>query len=480
MEDDDDEDGDFHDDDGKDDVKEEVVGVDHDGGNINCNDDGMMADDLKRYAKRIIIRNECKTVPITKISPKDPKIGIQPAEVPLKLCICGQMDSSVMIKGILEHLVSANRTILDCCTTKSDRSNSNQNEADHEEDEELYRNMKENVIALSHIARKSDVVDIEEAELLSILQECSQQSLEYDVDSKFEMNLSLLETKLNERYIIGRKIISLALNDLEFEFAGHHDIQSYIDRTNHKYATARGGGNGSDIKYFEDCSQDLIDVVISRLQLRFDRKAKSKDNLESELRFIKSAKNGIEQTLVALLRWQELPPQHSTRIATFMKENLRLYEEEYQLFDSMHDLLMLKHCEALWKLLDRLHKLREGKWSQVPPDIPAIFKQPIGREQIRNELRQWVNTCDVDQMLDLLIEWKAFMEEVLLSGDHIQHAQNSQLSMWLQFYSVNVDLEKDSKSKASNFPQDIMLMHCVSAYKIAADQFQERNKLIAS
>merc|ERR1712154_585297 len=123
--------------------------------------------------------------------------------------------------------------------------------------------------------------------------------------------------------------------------------------------------------------------------------------------------------------------------------------------------------------MGRLYTLREGDWSQIPTNIPAVFQQPLRGDVVRNALRQWVNTCDLNDMLQLLIEWKAFMEDVLMSGDHIQHAEQSKLSMYLQFYSVNVDLEKDA-----TFPADVMLMHCVDAYKIAADQFSERNKVI--
>ena len=169
-----------------------------------------------------------KTVPIPIITPRDPKVGIQPVEVPLKLCIFAggnEVDSSVMIRDILDHLVAANKRIRHCCKASATS-----------EDEELFFMMKEDVIALSDVARESDVVDLTESELLTILQECSQQSLEYGVSSSFEMNLSLLEMRLYERYIIGRKMISMGTDAMEFEFAEHHDIQSNMDRTNHTLA----------------------------------------------------------------------------------------------------------------------------------------------------------------------------------------------------------------------------------------------------
>merc|ERR1712194_286112 len=97
-------------------------------------------------------------------------------------------------------------------------------------------------------------------------------------------------------------------------------------------------------------------------------------------------------------------------------------EDEYQLFESLSDAydLMLKHCEGLWKLLNIQYTLREQKWSQISPNIPKAFQQPLRGDVVRNALRQWVNTCDLNEMLQLLIEWKAFMEDKLMSGDHIQ------------------------------------------------------------
>merc|ERR1712087_753254 len=140
------------------------------------------ADDLKDYARRIIIRHECQTLPITMITPKDAKQGIQPSEVPLKMCVnADEIDASVCVQGILDHLVAANRRILQLCGSFDD------------EDSELYGTAADS-IELTHLNRRSDVVDISECELLSMLQECTQQSL-VENSRSFEMNLAALESR---------------------------------------------------------------------------------------------------------------------------------------------------------------------------------------------------------------------------------------------------------------------------------------------
>merc|ERR1711951_51733 len=109
-------------------------------------------------------------------------------------------------------------------------------------------NMASDSIELAHLNRPSDVVDISERDLLSMLQECTQQSL-LDNSRSFEMNLAALESRLYERYIVGRKLISFAKTDLCFEFAGQHDIQSFVDRINYRYAQQH------NMEYFEEGSE---------------------------------------------------------------------------------------------------------------------------------------------------------------------------------------------------------------------------------
>merc|ERR1711920_745890 len=87
-------------------------------------------------------------------------------------------------------------------------------------------------IALRNISRRQDCVDLDETEFIAILQNCTQQSLEYGKASTFSMNLKLLEAKLYERYIVAKKWIDYDQNQLLFTFAGQHNIKSYVDDIN--------------------------------------------------------------------------------------------------------------------------------------------------------------------------------------------------------------------------------------------------------
>eukprot|EP01083_Nonionella_stella_P165887 553073_1 len=410
---------------------------------------------FEEYARRIVIRHECKTVPISEIVARDSKAGIRAAEVALKLCVNavgGQMDSTLMIQGILDHLVAANRAILQFCKQYQDG------------DEDLYATRRD-FIDLTHISRSSDVVDCSQSELLSILQDCTQQSLEYGCGNpQFAMNLALLESKLYERYIIGRKLINYAKQEFAFVFAGYHDIKSYVDRINSKFGFDQNQKKPTLKTYFVECSTALLDCVSLKLRIKSDRQ-ELQNNLAHELRIIDLAKRGIEQTLIALLRWPTLPNQHVS-IGKFMKENLKLYSEEYELFDEMRDELLLKHCDGLWRLLDRLYTFKEGKWSQIPHNIANIFRKQIADDALIVDLKQFVNGQDEAQMLQLLIDWKEFMENIL--SEDILNAHQTKLITYLNYTVTNPDILKNG------FPDQIKLIHCVVAYEIAATQFKTK------
>eukprot|EP01084_Bolivina_argentea_P243239 407810_1 len=249
-----------------------------------------------------------------------------------------------MIRGILDHLVHCNRTILTCCKQFRDEL----------EDDELYQQTSD-LIELTHINRDSDVVDLDQNELVRILQYCTQQSLEYgNRQTSFAMNLPLLEAQLYERYIVGRKLIDYRKHELAFVFTGHNNIKSYVDRINMKYTAANE-------EYFEEClKQELKDSIQLKLTIKTDRKKHKNDEEKRnyQLRIISNAKQGIEQTLIGLARWSNLPNKNMS-ISKFMKENLRLFHDDYELFSDFNDyeLLSLKHCDGIWKLLDRLYTL---------------------------------------------------------------------------------------------------------------------------
>ena len=85
------------------------------------------------------------------------------------------------------------------------------------------------------------------------------------------------------------------------------------------------------------------------------------DKKRYHLQIISSAKQGIEQTLIGISRWSQLPNKNIL-ITLFMKDNLKLFQDEYELFDDINNSgnnkLYLKHCHGIWKLLDKLYSLK--------------------------------------------------------------------------------------------------------------------------
>ena len=114
-----------------------------------------------------------------------------------------------MIRKIIQHYVNANNKVLEECHQLQ------------EDDDGTALGLRPPLNS-SFISRAKDVVDIDEEEFRGIIQECTQQKLKYGDGSPYSLNLRLLNTRLRERYITGRKIIIETA--IEFEFAGQYDI----------------------------------------------------------------------------------------------------------------------------------------------------------------------------------------------------------------------------------------------------------------
>jgi len=91
---------------------------------------------------------------------------------------------------------------------------------------------------LKSVSRGSDAVDLDESTFEEMCADCTQQSLEYGQTSTLAMNLRLLEAKLFERYIVGKKLITYDREHLLFTFAGQDNIKLYVQTINGLFAEA--------------------------------------------------------------------------------------------------------------------------------------------------------------------------------------------------------------------------------------------------
>eukprot|EP01084_Bolivina_argentea_P302424 522001_1 len=173
----------------------------------------------------------------------------------------------------------------------------------------------------------------------------------------------------------------------------------------------------------------------------------------------------FEQTLIALLRWPALPNRNSS-IYDFMKNNLKLFEDEYHLFNEMKQLLFLKHCESLWKYLNKLYIIKQGKWYQIPKNLLLNYKSEIKNQQIKIKLKQFINQFDPQLFWQFLREWQEFVENRLCDKNKIiKHADQYTLKYFLEKDGLNLKILK-------KFPQEVKLSQTGDAYHIVAHQYK--------
>ena len=144
--------------------------------------------------------------------------------------------------------------------------------------------------------------------------------------------------------------------------------------------------------------------------------------------------------------------------------------QEYQLFESMKNDLLLKHCYAIYLFLSKRITLKQGKWSdikEIESNISDIFCKKLSDKKILDNLKHIINSNESDDILEFLIEWKEFMQNILITQDHIKHSNQTSLIIYLQEIISNTNI-------LDNFPKEIMLSHCLFAYDVAAKQFKSK------
>eukprot|EP01083_Nonionella_stella_P294312 1000603_1 len=137
--------------------------------------------------------NVCETIPIQTITPKErQRKKILPVDVPLVYAldsgINGKLDSSIMIRLMIRHYITVNNKVLRECYQLA------QNETDGDDYDDGHAVGLQPALDSQNISRTRDVVDIDEEELQQMIQECTQQKLRYGDNTRYALNLRLLET----------------------------------------------------------------------------------------------------------------------------------------------------------------------------------------------------------------------------------------------------------------------------------------------
>ncbi|ETO08732.1 hypothetical protein RFI_28657 [Reticulomyxa filosa] len=345
-------------------------------------------------------------------------------------------------------------------------------------------------ILLTHISSEKDVVGIDETKFLQFvlffkkkivyaieIQECTSQKFEYGTKVPFAVNLRLLESRMKENYIVGRKIIKFTLSELIFELAGQYDIRQVIVEITAKYNEARPTTVKQE--YFQRVGQELLKNLKLKIDQRADialggntvqniRRQIANTNANSTLAF-KVARQALEQVFIALRRQKDLP-DNNCAVGAYMRDVLHLQQAEFEPFTQVQE-LRLAHCEDLWKYLERLHLLAENVWNKIPRKLMILYQTKVP-ESLKPVLRSFVVESDLNLIWELLIQWKQFLE-TKLSQETYQKASSILLKEYLGTAMSNERLEE----QVQQLPDNLFLIHAGTSYEICAQVFQERGML---
>ncbi|ETO06717.1 hypothetical protein RFI_30675, partial [Reticulomyxa filosa] len=199
---------------------------------------------------------------------------------------------------------------------------------------------------------------------------------EYGTKVLFNINLRLLESRMKQSYIIGRKFIHFTLNDVLFELAGQHDIRQLIADINRRYSTNKKKD------YFRSVNEQLLE----NLKIKIEQRARSRvgqigdvienktvdDNKQNSSMAYKISKQALEHVFIALHR-QKTIPDGTYALGSYMENVLYLQQAEFEPFQHVKE-LYLEHCASLWVYLERLYLLSENTWSKIPKKLMTLYQ----------------------------------------------------------------------------------------------------------
>ncbi|ETO13658.1 hypothetical protein RFI_23710 [Reticulomyxa filosa] len=337
--------------------------------------------EFKRYLIIADAFNQCENIPFQCIKGSGERGDILPKDVPLWPAIeCGSdgpLATSKMIRLLLDHLVTVNNTCLSNCHQLPPA------------DDQTPQSNTLGEIMLTHISNERDVVAIDESLFLQFdlflilqIQECTSQKLEYGAKVPFSINLRLLESRLKQSYIVGRKFIHFTLNEVLFELAGQHDIRQLIVDINRKYSET----TNKKKDYFRSVDEQSL----KSLKIKIEQRAESgigraydvvenkatddnkQNSSKNSLMAYKISKQALEQVLIALRR-QKTIPDGTYALGSYMENMLHLQQAEFEPFKRVKE-LHLEHCASLWKYLERLYLLSENTWHKIPKKLMTLYQ----------------------------------------------------------------------------------------------------------
>ncbi|ETN99366.1 hypothetical protein RFI_38116 [Reticulomyxa filosa] len=447
--------------------------------------------DFRNYLVIEDALNQYEVVPFPKIVGTGPSGEIQPEDVPLWTAMeCGtggSLPTSKMIRLILDHLVTINNSCLMKC---------HQLRSLNDDEEAVEANAIGNIM-ITHISSEKDVVELDENRFLQEIQQCTTQKLEYGNNKPFNFNLMLLESRLKGNYITGRKFITFSLNELFFELAGQYDIRQVIAQIEDKYEKIEKKNYFHPLT--EEILQNLKNKIEKHAEFSTSRTQESIDTIEKDYKqatkkkmlvAYKTAKQSVEQVLIWLNRQKSIPDGGSLIISSYMKDFLHLQQDEYGPFTRTNE-LCLRHCDGVWKFLERMHMLTENIWHCMPETLMDlyklslfffslvkynlqiffyIFRVPVP-DNLKTILRSIVTGNESTLIWELLMKWKKLLECVLSQTDYRNASKIA-----LKHYLTEATCEK-SYDLVASLPNELMLVHAGHSFVYCAEVFQEQHSI---
>eukprot|EP01083_Nonionella_stella_P272242 923023_1 len=428
----------------------------------DTNDDGVFLASKNPFRKYVVIMDACEALTIVEIK-GDAKNTIEPKDVPLSFALDSNSEEfteSKMIRFLLQHLVEANNKLLRMCWQLNEDDNG----------EAIGLSPRLCITELSQ-QRCNDVINIDEEELVSLIQQCAKPRLRYGEDCKLDIdsfNLRFLETQLQQKYIVGRKF--LECGRIKFEFAGEHNIPSIIQQINTKYKAKT-----LKTQYFNATNDAMAGLISLKLNIEqnceyveeqdTEEEAKSQNqemNRQNRLKAYQCAMQAVEQTLIAILRQDNYPHPQKIELFEFMKNTLHLYSGDYMAFNGTN--LKLQHIDVVWRCLEKEYTLCEDKWTETP-DIMDCYLDFINDDQ-QTQIMQLVEK-DIDQIWIFLGGLRRFMQRNCMTKLPNFQPNKEPLIKWL------TDAEDIKDEIRTALPPDLMMSHIGWTYGRAAQEYKK-------
>ena len=173
----------------------------------------------------------------------------------------------------------------------------------------------------------------------------------------------------------------------------------------------------------------------------------------------------VEQTLVSIARESLLPDPSSNLLSDYMKNTLHLYQKDYTFQQTK---LKLQHIDIVWRYLEKLLILCQGKWTSVPNTIMDCYMKSVNDTQNINIKQFIVQQPDLDKLWLFLSAIRRFIKD-MCKTELTQTPENKSL---YEYLGNAEDIDEDLVYQFCG-DYDLKLSQIGDAYTKAAEEYQK-------